>query len=123
MNVYDAAHNLARAIKNSYEYKEYMRNQEKIFANEKTKEMVIDFRKKAMEIQMEQMAGKEVSKEKLEQFKKLEEIVMNNPTIHEFFVAEMRFGQMMSDIYKILGESINIDLGIENSKRYRKLQN
>lgn len=117
MNVYDAAHNLARAIKNSDEYKEYMRNQEKVFANEKAKEMVIDFRKKAMEIQMEQMEGKEVSKEKLEQFKKLEEIVMNNPIIHEFFMAEMRFGQMMSDIYKILGESINIDLGIENSKR------
>ncbi|WP_069649449.1 YlbF family regulator [Caloranaerobacter ferrireducens] len=117
MNVYDAAHNLARAIKNSDEYKEYLRKQEKVFANEKTKEMVIDFRKKTMEIQMEQMTGKEVSKERLEQLKRLEEIIMNNPVIHEFFMAEMRFGQMMSDIYKILGESINIDLGIENSKR------
>ncbi|KPU28055.1 hypothetical protein TR13x_01550 [Caloranaerobacter sp. TR13] len=117
MNVYDAAHNLARAIKNSDEYKEYLRKQEKVFANEKTREMVIDFRKKTMEVQMEQMTGKEVSQEKLEQLKKIEEIIMSNPVIREFFMAEMRFGQMMSDIYKILGESINIDLGIEDNIR------
>lgn len=112
MNVYDAAHTLAKAIKNSNEYKNYSEKQKEIFSNPSTKEMVQDFRKRAMDVQIEQMSGKKVD-DKINEIKKLEEILLKNPTIREYFEAELRFSQMMNDIYKILGESIQSDLQIE----------
>ena len=108
MNVYDEAHRLAKAIKDSEEYKEYIDRQGKINTDEKNKKMVNDFREKAMEVQMEQLSGKEVSEEKLEQLKKLQDILMLNPDIKDFFITEMRFSQMITDVYKILEEAINI---------------
>ena len=109
MNVYDAAHSLARSIKDSNEYKEYIENHKKVFSNPKTKSIIEDFRKKAMEMQMSQMSGQELDPNKAEEMKKLEEILMANPVISEFFSTEMRFGQVMNDIYKILGDSIEIE--------------
>lgn len=116
MNVYDVAHNLARAIKNSNEYKDYKEKSKKVFDNPKTREMVEDFRKKAMEIQIAQMNGKKVEEDKINQLKKLQGILVDNPVINDFFTSEMRFTQMMNDIYKIIGESIEADLGFNDSK-------
>ena len=108
MNVYDEAHRLAKAVKDSEEYKDFIDKQGKINADEKNQKMVNDFREKAMEVQMEQLSGKEVSEEKLEQLKKLQDILMLNHEIKDFFLSEMRFSQMISDVYKILEDAINI---------------
>lgn len=106
MNVYDDAHRLAKAIKDSEEYKEHIERQAKIKADEKNKKMVNDFREKVIEVQTEQMSGKEVSQEKVNQLEKLHDILMLNPEIKGFFDAEMRFSQMISDVYKILEDVI-----------------
>ena len=110
MNVYDSAHLLAKAIKESSEYKEFVEKQKKVVNNPKTKEMMKDFREKALEIQMAQMSGQKIEPQKMENIKKLENIVMSNPVIKEFFMVEMRFSQMMNDINKIIGDSIDIKL-------------
>lgn len=109
MNVYDEAHKLARAIKESDEYNEYFEKQKNVFSDVKNKEMIDDFREKALEIQMEQLSGKEVDKEKVEKLQKLEQILMLNPDIKEFFIAEMKFTQLISDVYKILDDVIKLD--------------
>ena len=109
MKVYDDAHRLAKSIKDSEEYKDYMAKRNKVMEDEKQKEMVDDFRKKAIEIQMEQLSGKEVSKEKTDKLEKLQDVLMLNPIIKDFFISEMRLSQMISDVYKILEEAINID--------------
>ena len=104
-NVYDLAHNLGKSIKNSEEHRVYLENHKKVFGNSKAKEMVQNFRKMAMEIQMIQMSGKKLDKEKLEHVQNLEDILMKNPIINEYFQSEMRFSQMMNDIYKIINKA------------------
>ncbi|MCR2042830.1 YlbF family regulator [Anaerosalibacter massiliensis] len=110
MNVYDEAHKLSGAIRESDEYKKYVEKQKKVFSDDKNKEMIEDFRKKALEIQMEQLSGKEIDKEKIERLQKLEDILMLNPNIKDFFIAEMNFSQLISDIYKILDDVMKLDL-------------
>ena len=46
MNVYEEAHSLERAIKESEEYKEFKRLKEKIDAEESLKKMMEDFHSK-----------------------------------------------------------------------------
>ena len=60
MNVYDTAHNLANAIKESQEYKDYAALKEKIDANPELSGMMKDFESKQLDLQTRQMVGEEV---------------------------------------------------------------
>ena len=108
-NVYNQSHKLARAIKESEEYKSYVEKRKIVYANEKNRKMVEDFREKVLKVQLDRMSGKEVDKETMERIKKLEEVLMLNPSINEFLKAELRFSQMVQDINKIIGEAIEVE--------------
>lgn len=107
--VYDQAHNLARAIKDSEEYKTYMKKKEIVYANGENKKMVEDFREKVIKIQMDQMSGKELDQEEIEKTNKLENILMLNTSINEFLTAEIRFSQLVQDINDIIGKAIDVE--------------
>lgn len=109
MNIYDDAHRLARSIKESSEFKEYKEKREIAFADSKNKEMVEDFQKRAIEIQMTQMSGEEPDQEKIEQIQKLESILMLNPIVKDYLMAEIRFTQIISDVYKILEDAMKME--------------
>ncbi|HSH36869.1 YlbF family regulator [Schnuerera sp.] len=108
-NVYDQAHKLARAIRASEEYKTYVGKRKAVYSDEKNKKMVEDFKNKVLQIQMEQMSGKEVEQEELEKISKLEEVLTLNPTINDFLNAELRFSQLVQDINKIIGDAIELE--------------
>ena len=57
MNVYDQAHQLATAIKESEECKQYNAVREKLEANQDLNEAVKDFMKKQFEFQTNQLMG------------------------------------------------------------------
>lgn len=117
MNIYDEAHKLAKAIKDSAEYREFVEKQKKVYANPSTREMAEDFKKKAMEFQIAKMSGKEIDNKKMEEIKKLEGILMKDPLLSGYFMSEMRLSQIMNDVYKILGETLEeINIGIDSNK-------
>lgn len=112
MNVYDKAHELARALRESQEQREYKRIRDLVYSNEKHKEMIKDFKKKQFELQAEQFAGKEPSKEQIEQLQQLYNILIANPDTGKYFEVEFRLERMISDVYKILGEAIDFNQDI-----------
>ncbi|KAB3537348.1 YlbF family regulator [Alkaliphilus pronyensis] len=109
MNPYDYAHQLARALKNSEEYKNYKQLEEKINGNPEIKNTMNDFRRRQFEVQSAQMMGKTVEEEKITKLQELHNILMKDRIISEFMESEFRLTQMMSDIYKILGEALELD--------------
>ena len=60
MNVYDEAHNLEKAIKESEEYKQFKVARDKVATNEELDAMLKDFQQKQMEVQAKQMMGEEI---------------------------------------------------------------
>ena len=109
MNVYDCAHQLARALKTSDEYLSFKKSREEILKNPKLKEMIEDFQKKQIKIQGLRLTGKEIEESQLQQIQKLYEILMKDPTANEYFQAEMRFSRLMNDIHKIISEAVPIE--------------
>ncbi|MGE5473744.1 MAG: YlbF family regulator [Ignavibacteriales bacterium] len=109
MNVYDKSHELARAIRESEENREYKKVRSQVYSNEKNKILISDFKVKQFEIQAEQLTGKEPDKEKVEQLQSLYAILTANPEIGKYFEIEYKFEKLISDVYKILGEAIDID--------------
>ena len=111
MNVYDQAHQLATAIKESEEFKHYDASKKEIEANPELDQAMKDFVKKQFEFQTQQMMGNEISPEMMGQLQQLSTILMQDPTAAEFLQNQMRFSMMMSDVYKIIGEVA--DMGLE----------
>ncbi|MBQ9267473.1 MAG: YlbF family regulator [Clostridia bacterium] len=106
MNPYDKVHELVRAIKDSDEVKQYMQIKEELYADDKNKEMIKNFRDMQTEVQSLLMQGKEADEEKMEKLQSLYQILVANPKIKEFFDKEVQFDVMLSDIYKIIGEGL-----------------
>lgn len=106
MNPYDKVHELVRAIKESDEVKNYTTIKEELYADDKNKEMIKNFRDMQTEVQSLLMQGKETDEQKMEKLQNLYQILVANPKIKEFFDKEVQFDVMLSDIYKIIGEGL-----------------
>ncbi len=109
MNVYDMAHNLARAIKDSQEYKDYEAQKIEIEKNEDLSKMIKDFQAKQLELQLKQMSGESIQGDIMTSAQELYKIVMANPKASEYMQTEMRFSIMMNDVNKIIGEAIGVN--------------
>ncbi len=112
MNVYNCAHQLAKALKESDEYIVYKNLETKVKANPEVKVMMDDFRRRQFEVQSAQMMGQQVDESKIVRLQELHTILMKDGIISEFMQAEYRLTQMMADIYKILGEAVELDFDL-----------
>ncbi len=114
MSVYDLANRIARQIKKSDEYKEYLKKREKVVSNEKTKEMLLDFQQEQMKLQAKQLSGEDLNNEEKEKLENLRELVELNSDLKQYLQAEYKVNVMLNDIQKIVFG--DLDLGIEPEK-------
>ena len=63
MNVYDEAHALTRALKESDEYQTYVQIKDKVSQNAELSEMLNDFQQKQFQLQAQQVLGGEIGPE------------------------------------------------------------
>jgi len=108
MNVYDAAHSLAKAIKESDELTKFKELQAQMFAKEDIKSQFDNFQKLQMEIQTAQMMGQSVEEEKLKEAQSLFDLLQQDPITNQYFLAEMKLNQMMGDVTKIISDAMGI---------------
>ena len=106
MNVYEQAHALERAIKESEEYKQYKAAKDKVDANEQLKGLLDDFHKKQLDVQAKVMMGEELTQEMQQSVQDLYQIVAADPLAAEYLQCEMRFQVMMQDVFNILGDLV-----------------
>lgn len=121
MSVYDQAHALARELKESTEYKEYLKVKKEIEADGVTKKMLLDFQRKQYQLQAKQMMGQELSEEEIDKFKKLVELVQMNRAIGNYLELEQRLAIMLNDVQEIISGGLEVgfkelieELGLKN---------
>lgn len=105
MNPYDAAHTLAKAIRESNEMKELRKAREALKADESAKKMLVDFRNEQVKMQEQRLQGIEVAKESEEKLVKLYEVVNLNLLVKSYLEAEYKTLRLMEDIQKIIAEA------------------
>ena len=106
MNVYDQAHGLAQAIKNSEEFKQFDSFKKQIDQNAELAAMIKDFQTKQLEIQTKTMMGEQMGPVVMASVQQLYAIMAKDPLAAQYLQAEMRFSLMMKDVYEILSEAI-----------------
>ncbi|MBU4438453.1 MAG: YlbF family regulator [Acetobacterium sp.] len=116
MNVYDEANSLAKALKESTEYKNFLAAKEKLEQDPEKYEMAKDYMRKQMEIQSFQMLGNELSEEQITSYNAIANTIMGIPEIAEFFQAQMYFSVVFQDITDIMAKAVDLDMGLFDSE-------
>jgi cell fate (sporulation/competence/biofilm development) regulator YlbF (YheA/YmcA/DUF963 family) len=106
MEVYDRAHELARALARSNEYRDFRLCRAKLESNSSNLEILKDFRRKQVAMELALMSGKAPEEADKKAYEESYRIISLNPTITAYLAAEERVARMLRDIQKILLESL-----------------
>lgn len=106
MNIYDKAHELAQAMKDSQEVQEITAAVKLIDADPDSKRMLDEFRNRQNELQQRMMSGDMPSPEEMENMEKQFEVLSLNLNIRRLFDAERRLSVIIQDVNKIISDSL-----------------
>ncbi|MDQ0897010.1 MULTISPECIES: YlbF family regulator [unclassified Paenibacillus] len=106
MNVHDKAYELAKAIKESREYKDMKEFRSIINGDASSKSLLEDFRNRQNELQQKMAGGDMPPQEDMEQLQKLYEELALNPRINQLFDAERRLSIVLEDVQRIIAEPL-----------------
>ncbi len=106
MNFYDKIYELAKSLKETNEYKEYIKLKTELKADSKTYDMIKDFKEKQKEQQIKYINGQEVTKEEQDNMQNLYSILIQNEKARSLLECEMRINVLLADMQKIMGEAI-----------------
>lgn len=109
--IYDKARELAALLSNSPEYKAYKASREIAMENETTKALISQFHKLQLRVQAAMVAG-EKDTEALEQLNEIGKLLQFNNEAAQFLLDEFKLNRMLGDVYKILAEAVDADLGM-----------
>jgi len=113
MNVYDAAHQLARSLSESSEYIEFKKAKESLKQDTQAENMLKDLRSKQIELEALKLSGKPTD-EAEEKLRNLYNIISHNSLLTRYLEAEQRFAVLFSDIQNIIMKGIDIDFELKD---------
>lgn len=100
---------LAEALVRSQEYQNFLQAKKGTEGSAAASKMLNDFMKMQSELQSAQMRGEDVSKERIEQLQRSFEIISFNPYIRDYFAADLKLLNLLSQIMMELGMAVGID--------------
>ena len=108
MNVYDEAHGLARAIKESNEFKEFDRMRKEVEQDADVSQMLGELQKLKIELQTAQMTGNQPDADMMSRMQSLSTMLATKPLAAKFMQTEAAFSVMMNDVFRIIGEAVGL---------------
>ena len=108
MNVYDEAHGLARAIKESNEFKEFDKMRHEIEQDEEASKMIGELQQLQVQLQTAQMSGTQPDADVMNRIQSLSTMIATNPVAAGFMQAQGAFMIMMNDVFGIIGEAVGL---------------
>lgn len=109
---YSQAHLLARAIRESQEYKTYHSLKEIVMADETQAALIREYRKLQVSLQMAAMSGQSPNSEDMQRFSGINALLFSKTEVRDFLLAEMQLQKTLADILKIVTEAADIDMEI-----------
>ncbi len=108
MVVYDKVYELARELKESPEYKEYQKAKSAIQDSESAISILKKYRQQQFLIQTSAISGQELDEKTRSEFAKTQEVINMHGPVQRFIQAEERLLVTISDIQKILNDTLNM---------------
>ena len=109
MNVYDEAHSLAKAIKESNEFKEFDRMRNIVDNDKEVSDMLKELQELQMQLQASQLSGQEPDRAITSRFQTLSTMIATKPLAAQYMQAQGAFMIMMNDVFGIIGEAMGVN--------------
>ena len=87
---YSQAHLLARAIRESQEYKTYHQLKESVMADETQAALIKEYRKLQVSLQVAAMSGQSPNSEDMQRFSGINTLLFSKPEVRDFLLAIRR---------------------------------
>jgi cell fate (sporulation/competence/biofilm development) regulator YlbF (YheA/YmcA/DUF963 family) len=110
MNVYDQAHALARAMRESEEFKEYEKLRGPAYEDSTNKALLDEYKRLQYRLQATMAAGQSLPEADFQRMQQIGALLQYNQDARDYLMAEFRFQKLLADIYKILADVAGIDL-------------
>jgi len=104
MNVYDQAHNLARALKESEEYREYMRLKEIAYEDATNSALLEEYKRLQFQMQAKMASGDALPDDDMQRLSQIAMVLQMNKDAGDYLVAEFRYQRLMADVFRILAD-------------------
>lgn len=102
INLYDAAYELEKAIRESDEYKQLSQAYMEVNSDDSAKRMFDNFRQIQMNLQQKQMMGQEITQPEVEQAQKTVALVQQNTKISRLMQAEQRLSMVIGELNQVI---------------------
>ena len=110
MQIYDEANALARAIRESEDFRAYRQLRQKIESDETARALLREYKKLQMQLQLAAVAGAEVSNDDTQRFQQIGALLFAGENTSRFLLLEMRLQQTMADVFKTLSDAAGLDM-------------
>ena len=108
MNVYDEAHSLAKAIKESNEFREFDRLRKAVDDDKETSDMLKELTELQVQLQTAQLSGQQPDKDVFARFQSVNAMAMTKPLAMQYLQAQFALSTMINDVFGIIGEAIGM---------------
>lgn len=109
---YSAAYKLAQDIRDSEEYRTYHELKDSVMADETTAALIREYRKLQTVIQMSALSGGQADSDDMQRFNGISTLLFSKQEVSQFLLSEIRMQQMLADIFKIVTEAADVEVGI-----------
>ena len=109
---YSAAYKVAQEIRDSEEYRTYHALKDSVMGDETTAALIREYRKLQVTLQMSARSGQSADAEDMQRFSGISALLFSKPEVSQYLLAEMRLQQALADIFKIVTEAAEIEIGI-----------
>ena len=113
---YSSTYKLAQDIRDSEEYKTYHELKETVMSDETTAALIREYRKLQMKLQLAAAGGQTPAPEDMQRFSGISALLFSKQEVSGFLLAEMRMQQALTDIFKIVTEASDLDIGIPGTE-------
>ncbi len=110
MNPYDQAHALAKALRESEEYRECARLKKIAYDDDTNRALLDEYKKLQFRLQAKMASGETLPQDDMQRLQQIGTLLQFNPDVSSYLMAEFRFQRMLTDIFKILADVAGVDL-------------
>ena len=108
MSVYNTATKLASEIRDSKEYKDFIKNMKEMKKDKNMELLLAEYKKNQYNLQYSTM-NKKIDKKSMKRMEDIQKKVKNNEKIYNYLLAEQKFNIMMDNINNIIAQTVTDD--------------
>ena len=105
-----ATQQLAAAIRESEEYRQYKTLKDAVMANETNSALIKEYQRLSTRLQMTAVAGNEADADEVKRFEKLTSLLYMSGDVAQYLMAQMRVQQLAGEVFQQVATAAELEL-------------